>query len=148
MVVTSPLTRAVETATAIGAVTGVSPAVEPRLTELDYGEWDQRPLAELPAHVASWWRSDPEAAPPGGESLAALRARVAPCAAELVDRARDRTIIAVSHVSPIKAIVLWALDLPDLLAWRLRLDLASISRLASGPAGPSLVTFNETAHLR
>ena len=148
LLVTSPLTRAVETAAAIGQVTGVPAGVEPRLTELDYGEWDERPLADLPADVAAWWRADPTFAPPGGESLAAVRARVAPCAAELLDEARERTVIAVSHVSPIKAIILWALDLPDELAWRLRLDLASISRVAAGPAGPVVVTFNETAHWR
>ena len=147
VIVTSPLARAEETATRIGAATGVRPTVEPRLTEIDYGEWDQRRLADLPAAVTTRWRADPDFAPPGGESLTGVRARVAPCAADLVEQARDRTVIAVSHVSPIKAIVLWALDLDDVLAWRLRLDLASISRLAGGPSGLALVSFNETGHL-
>ena len=97
--------------------------------------------------MATRWRADPAFAPPGGESLTALRVRIAPCAADLAEQARDRTVIVVSHVSPIKAIVLWALDLDDILAWRLRLDLASISRLAGGPAGLALVSFNETGHL-
>jgi broad specificity phosphatase PhoE len=142
--VTSPLTRARQTAAAIGEATRTTPIVDPRLIELDYGEWDERPLAELPADVAARWRADPTFAPPGGESLAALRERLAPCATELLDQ--DQTVIAVSHVSPIKAIILCALGLPDELAWRLRLDLASISRLGPGPTGPVLVTFNETAH--
>lgn len=142
--VTSPLTRARQTAAAIGEATRTTPIVDPRLVELDYGEWDERPLAELPADVAARWRADPSFAPPGGESLVALRERVAPCAGELLDQ--DQTVIAVSHVSPIKAIILSALGLPDELAWRLRLDLASISRLGTGPTGPVLVTFNETAH--
>jgi broad specificity phosphatase PhoE len=142
--VTSPLTRARQTAAAIGEATRTTPIVDPRLIELDYGEWDERPLAELPADVTARWRADPTFAPPGGESLAGLRERVAPCAGELLDQ--DHTVIAVSHVSPIKAIILSALGLPDELAWRLRLDLASISRLGPGPTGPVLVTFNETAH--
>ncbi|HEV2993964.1 MAG TPA: histidine phosphatase family protein [Acidimicrobiia bacterium] len=142
--ITSPLTRAVQTATTIGDATGTTPVVEPRLTELDYGAWDERPLVELPADVAAQWRADPTFAPPGGESLVALRERVAPCTAELLDRAQDDTVIAVSHVSPIKATILVALGLPDELAWRLRLDLASISRLAAGPTGPVLVTYNQS----
>ena len=141
---TSPLTRAVQTAEAIGEATGTSPVVEPRLAELDYGDWDGRPLADLPADVAARWRADPTFAPPGGESLVELRDRVAPCAAELIDRAAEETVVAVSHVSPIKATILVALGLPDELAWRLRLDLASISRLIGGPNGPVLLTYNET----
>ena len=141
---TSPLTRAVQTAAAIAEATGASPTVEPRLTELDYGDWDEHPVADLPGDVAARWRADPTFAPPGGESLASLRERVAPCAAELLDLVRDETVIAVSHVSPIKATILVALGLPDELAWRLRLDLASITRLDAGPMGPVLVTYNET----
>jgi broad specificity phosphatase PhoE len=53
----------------------------------------------------------------------------------------------VSHVSPIKAIICWALDLDDSYAWRLRLDVASISRLVAGLNGPVLLSFNETGHL-
>ena len=143
---TSPLTRAIQTAAAIGEATRTTPVVDPRLTELDYGEWDERPLTELPAAVAARWRADATFAPPGGESLAQQRDRVGPCAAELLDDAADRTVIAVSHVSPIKAIILCALGLPDEFAWRLRLDLASVSRLAAGPAGPVLVTYNEVPH--
>jgi broad specificity phosphatase PhoE len=148
VIVASPLARAQETAVAIGRAAGATVEVDPRLTELDYGEWDERSIADVPAEVAARWRSDPTFAPPGGESLAELRARVAPCTAGLVERASDRTVIVVSHVSPIKAIVLVALDLADGVAWRLRLDVASISRVAAGPAGPVLVTFNETGHLR
>jgi broad specificity phosphatase PhoE len=148
LIVTSPLTRAQETAARIAAATGADVETDPRLTELDYGAWDQRPLTEIPADVATRWRADPTFAPPGGESLAELRARIAPCEVALRTRSRDGTAIVVSHVSPIKAMILVALDLADVFAWRLRLDVASISRLGPGPSGPVLVTFNETGHLR
>ena len=39
-----------------------------------------------------------------------------------MELATDGMIVAVSHVSPIKAIICWALDLDDSYAWRLRLD--------------------------
>jgi broad specificity phosphatase PhoE len=145
---TSPLLRARETAAEIATATGAPVEVEERLIELDYGEWDQRPITELPRDVASAWRADPTFTPPGGESLVDLRARVAPCAAAMLEHAGEGETVAVSHVSPIKAMVLWALDLDDRYAWRLRLDVASISRLARGPSGPTLVAFNDTGHLR
>jgi broad specificity phosphatase PhoE len=146
--VSSPLQRARATAERIGEACGVPVEIEERLIEIDYGEWDEHPLAELPADVAQRWRSDASYAPSGGESLREVGDRVAACMAELRARAAHGRIIAVSHVSPIKAAVIRSLDVDDLLAWRLRLDVASITRIAEGPAGPTLLTFNETAHLR
>ncbi len=147
-VVTSPLQRARATAEVIGASLGAPVEVDDRLVEIDYGEWDERPFAELPDDVAAAWRADPLFAAPGGESLAAVGTRVAGCVADLLARAAGARIVAVSHVSPIKAAVIRALGLDDdLLAWRLRLDVASITRIADGPAGPVLLSFNETAHL-
>jgi broad specificity phosphatase PhoE len=148
LVFVSPLQRARETAARIEDATGAPATVDDRLLELDYGEWDGRRVADIPADTTQRWRTDATFAPPGGESLAALHQRVAPFAVEALDTARDRTVIVVSHVSPIKALILCALGLDELFAWRLRLDVASISRLASGPLGPALTSFNETAHLR
>ena len=59
---------------------------------------------------------------------------------ELLARAGDALVIAVSHVSPIKAAVAWALGVGPEIAWRLRLDLASVTRI---DRGPSVVSFNE-----
>ena len=150
-VLVSPLQRTRETARLIGDATGAPVTVDARLVELDYGEWDERRVADLPLETVERWRSDPTFAPPGGESLADLRRRVAPVAAEAFEafeQADDRTVIVVSHVSPIKALILCALDLDDRYAWRLRLDVASICRLGPGPLGPTLTSFNETGHLR
>lgn len=148
-VVTSPLRRARETADLIAAALEVPVEVDDRLIEIDYGEWDGRPLVGLSADVATTWRADVTFAPPGGESLRDVGARVAGCLDDLRARAKDGRVIAVSHVSPIKAAVVRALGLDDdRVAWRLRLDVASITRVVDGPAGPVLLTFNETAHLR
>lgn len=142
-VVASPLRRTVETATAIATPFGLTVETEPRLVEVDYGEWDERPLAELPPEVWAQWRADPHFRPPGGETLAEVQERVGACATDLLERAGDGTVIAVSHVSPIKAAVVWALGGEVALAWRLRLDVASITRIVPGADGPVLVGFNE-----
>jgi broad specificity phosphatase PhoE len=151
-VVTSPLGRCRQTAAAIARLAASGgPAcpveVDERWIELDYGELDGVPFADLPAELWSAWRADIGWCPPGGESLAALGRRVRAGARELVGDARDRDVVVVSHVSPIKAAVAWALGVGDEITWRMWVGPASITRIGcSGPA-PSLRSFNELAHL-
>ena len=142
-VVTSPLVRAVETAEIVAVACGLDVTVDARLIEVDYGEYDGLPLAELPSDLVWKWRNDADFAPPGGESLASVGKRMGEYTSEVLDSLAEGPMVAVSHVSPIKAAVLWALGLPDLYSWRLRLDNASVTRLAPGPDGPVLLSFNE-----
>jgi probable phosphoglycerate mutase len=144
-VVTSPLRRARETAAAFGPPVPVE--VDERWTELDYGELEGRPHGEVPSETWRRWRDDRAFAPPGGESLAALGLRVREACDELGGKAGDGDVAVVSHVSPIKAAIAWTLGVDDSVSWRMFLDVASISRVAIGPYGPSLRTYNETHHL-
>ena len=90
-VVTSPLGRCRATADVIAGAVGVPVTVDERWIELDYGELDGVPFAELPAELWSAWRADIDWCPPGGESLAALGRRVRAGADALVeDEAGDR----------------------------------------------------------
>jgi broad specificity phosphatase PhoE len=121
--------------------------VDERWIELDYGELDGRPVGEVPPATWAAWRADAAWRPPGGESLADLGARVRAACDLLVDAAREHDVVVVSHVSPIKAAVAWALGVGDEAAWRMWVGPASITRIGvSGPV-PSLRTFNEVAHL-
>jgi broad specificity phosphatase PhoE len=142
-VVSSPLRRTVETAEAFG----LPVEIDDRWIEIDYGDFDGLPLTEVAAEVWAEWRSDPTFAPPNGESFEQLDRRVRDaCEARVVEATRD-DVVVVSHVSPIKAAVAWALDVPGAIAWRMHLDVASITRVAVGGPTPSLRTFNDTAHL-
>jgi broad specificity phosphatase PhoE len=136
-VLSSPLGRARATAAPLAAAAGRAVEVDDRLVEIDYGEWDGQPLADLTAEVVTRWRADADFAPPGGESLRMVGARVAGFCEE---RLGHEVVVAVSHVSPIKAAVTWALGVGEERAWRMRLDVASITRVAPGPV---LLAFNE-----
>ncbi len=138
-VLASPLRRARDTAAPIAAACDQGVEVDERLIEIDYGEWEGRPFGDLEPGVITRWRGDAGFAPPGGESLEVVADRVASFCDEWLD---DRVVVAVSHVSPIKAAVTWALRVTPELAWRMRLDVASITRIG---AGPVLLSFNETA---
>ncbi|HUP86685.1 MAG TPA: histidine phosphatase family protein [Acidimicrobiales bacterium] len=146
-VVTSPLLRARQTADAFGLDASVPVDVDERWIELDYGEWDGRPLQSLASAGWDAWRADPAYAPPGGESLVAVAARVRSACDDLAEEARESTIVVVSHVSPIKAAVAWALDVGPSTSWRMFLDVAAICRIAVGATGPSLTSYNSVAHL-
>ncbi len=143
-VVASPLARTVETATAFGR----DVELDDRWIELDYGTLDGRPLADVPAEVWQAWRSDPHFVPGGGESLAELGLRVRAACEELLDEARDRDVVVVSHVSPIKAALAWTLGAGDDASWHMFVRVASIARVGVDRWGPSLHSFNETPLVR
>jgi probable phosphoglycerate mutase len=142
-VITSPLLRAQETAEAIDGPV----RVDERFIELDYGEWDQQPLADVDPEAWGRWQSDMDFAPPGGESLLAVGERVRHALDEIAPEGRRRTVVIVTHVSPLKAAVAWALGVPDDISWRLFVTPASITRIDVSRGRPSLHGFNDTAHL-
>ena len=138
-VVASPLQRTVESAAAFDRAV----ELDERWIELDYGTFDGRPVAEIPAEVWRDWRADPHFVPAGGESLAMLGTRVRSACDELLDEARERDVVVVTHVSPIKAAIGWALGAGDDIGWHMFVRVASIARITIGPWGPSLQSFNE-----
>ena len=142
-VIASPLARAQETAAAFG----VAVETDDRWIELDYGDWDERPLRDIAAAEWAVWRADPSWEPPRGESLATLGVRVREACESLAAEAADRDVVVVSHVSPIKAAVAWALGVGDDIVWRMHLAPASITRIALRGGTPVLFSFNEVAHL-
>ena len=141
-IISSPLRRARETAAIIAGEAPVE--IDDRWIELDYGAFDGTPIGEVPAETWARWRSDPEFAPEGGETLRALGARVAVACDDLLDDASEGDVIVVTHVSPVKAAVAWALGVGDEIAWRTFVAPGSITRIGSRQGRPVLLSFNET----
>lgn len=143
-VVASPLRRAHDTAAAFG----LPVEVDERWIELDYGDWDGRPVADVPADVWAAWRRDLRFCPPGGECLADLGERVRAACDDLVAEAAERAVVVVTHVSPVKAAAAWALGVGDEATWRMFVAPASVTRIDIRDGGrPVLVSFDETGHL-
>jgi broad specificity phosphatase PhoE len=142
-VVTSPLRRARETAAAFG----VEAEVDEAWIELAYGEWEERPVRDVPAATWAQWRRDDHFAPPGGESLASLQRRVEAACVALAEEALERDVVVVTHVSPIKAAVAWALGVGPSTSWRMNVAQASVHRLRTGAPIPAVLVFNDTSHL-
>ena len=147
----SPLERTRRTAELLE--TGRPVVIEERCIELDYGELDGTPLVDVDPSLWERWLNDASFVPPGGESLEALGQRMAGLVEELFStpgelaRDRDADAVVVSHVSPIKAAVAWALGVDPLIAWRMQLATGSVTRIDLGRQGPQLVGFNQVAAL-
>ena len=137
----SPLRRAQQTA----AQFGLPVETDERWLELAYGIYEGVPHADVPSEIWNFWREDPNFVPDGGESLAALDERVRAACSDLSERARDEHVVVVSHVSPMKSAVAWALGVDLMIAWRTHLSHASVCRIEMRERGPVLLSFNETA---
>ena len=141
--ISSPLRRCRETAAAITA----DIEIDDRLIEIAYGELEGVPVSDVPAETWRAWRSDSGWAPPGGESHDQLATRVWSVLDEHAAEAADRDIVLVSHVSPIKAALAWALGVGIEVSWRSFVAQASILRIATAGPTPSLQSHNEVHHL-
>ncbi len=120
--------------------------VDDRWIELDYGPYDGSTPGSVPADVWARWRADPTDAPAGVEPLAALGARVRAACHELSPIAETGLVVVVTHVSPIKAALAWALGAGDEISWRLFVEDGSVSRIDVEASGPLVRWFNRVGH--
>ena len=152
-VLASPLARTRETAAAVAARLGLEVTVEDGLIETDFGAWEGLTFGEVrdrhPDDL-NRWLADPEAEPTGGgESFAATATRIAATRDKLVAAYAGRTVLLVTHVTPIKTLVRLALGAPPESLFRMELSAASLSAVAYYADGNASVRlFNDTSHLR
>jgi len=138
----SPLRRARQTAEPVGAALGVEVTPHDGLLETDFGDWDGLTFAEARARnpgVHGRWLGDDTVPAPGGESFADVGVRVAALRDELVATYAGRTVLLVSHVTPIKMLLRQALDSGPSILFRMHLDLASLSIAEFYPDGGASV---------
>ncbi|MGW6390079.1 bifunctional RNase H/acid phosphatase [Streptomyces sp. NPDC055103] len=152
-IVTSPLTRCRQTAAAVAARLGLDVRVERGLRETDFGAWEGLTFGEVRAKYPEdldAWLASPKAAPTGGgESFAAVARRVAATRDRLTADHAGRTVLLVTHVTPIKTLVRLALGAPPESLFRMELSAASISAVAYYADGNASVRLlNDTSHLR
>ncbi|PJM97190.1 bifunctional RNase H/acid phosphatase [Streptomyces sp. CB01373] len=152
-VVSSPLARTRETAGIVAARLGLGVTVEEGLRETDFGAWEGLTFGEVSERYPddlNAWLASPEAAPTGGgESFATTAVRIAATRDKLVAAHAGRTVLLVTHVTPIKTFVQLALGAPPESLFRMELSAASLSAVAYYADGNASVRlFNDTSHLR
>lgn len=147
----SDLRRAAQTADAIARVQGLVVHHHTGLRERHFGECQGSTWAELetsqPEVTALWRRRVPDFAPPGGESLLALRERVAAAFHELAARHPDEQIAVVAHGGVLDILYRLAtgLDLQAPRTWLIAN--AAINRVLWTPDSLTLVGWADVTHL-
>lgn len=133
-VVSSPSTRALETARAIAAAHRLGVEIDDRLRELDFGDIEGRTYeeisVELPELYRQWMERPTDTRFPGGEAYADLRERARSFVASLEIAHQPGTVAAVTHAGFVRCVVAEILDLPAERVFRLAVDPASITRVA------------------
>ncbi|QUX24707.1 MULTISPECIES: histidine phosphatase family protein [Nocardiopsis] len=150
-IVSSPLLRTRSTAEYAAEALGLPVEADDGFVETDFGAWEGMTFAEAREHdpvAVDRWVSDPRAAPPGGEAFASVSLRVGAARDALVERYRGRTVLVVTHVTPIKTLVQQALLAPVQALYRMHLDTASLTEVDVYADGPMVMrAFNDTSHL-
>jgi ribonuclease H / adenosylcobalamin/alpha-ribazole phosphatase len=150
-VVTSPLQRAYDTATAAAKALGLDVSVEEDLIETDFGAWEGLTFgeaAERDPELHRRWLRDTSVKPPDGESFDSVANRVRRAQRRIIAEHGGDTVLVVSHVTPIKTLLRIALDAGQGILYRLHLDLASLSIAEFYPDGVASVRLvNQTAYL-
>jgi broad specificity phosphatase PhoE len=150
-VITSPLQRAYDTATAAAKALGLDVSVEEDLIETDFGAWEGLTFgeaAERDPELHRRWLRDTSVEPPDGESFDSVANRVGRAQRRIIAEHGGDTVLVVSHVTPIKTLLRVALDAGQGILYRLHLDLASLSIAEFYPDGVASVRLvNQTAYL-
>jgi broad specificity phosphatase PhoE len=151
-VISSPLLRARQTASAVATALDLEPQMDDDWAEVGLGDWDGLSYAEI---AAGWpeqyrdWRRSTAVAPPNGESLDDVAQRVAGACDRLVRAHPGRTVVVLSHTAPIRIVLARALTAGPAALWRLRIDPTSVSGLRFwADGGCEVAGVNSTAHLR
>ncbi|MGW3011391.1 bifunctional RNase H/acid phosphatase [Streptomyces sp. NPDC001219] len=152
-VVSSPLRRCRETAGAVADRLGLEVRIEEGLRETDFGAWEGLTFAEVrerfPEDLDAWLGSARVAPTGGGESFATVARRVAVARDKLLARYAGKTVLLVTHVTPVKTLVRLALGAPPESLFRMELSAASLSAVAYFSDGNASVRLlNDTSHLR
>ncbi|MEV7279552.1 bifunctional RNase H/acid phosphatase [Streptomyces sp. NPDC093111] len=152
-IVSSPLTRCRQTAEAVAGRLGLDVRIENGLRETDFGAWEGMTFAEVRERykddLDAWLASTKAAPTGGGESFATVARRVAATRDRLTAAYAGRTVLMVTHVTPIKTLVRLALGAPPESLFRMELSAASISAVAYYADGNASVRLlNDTSHLR
>jgi broad specificity phosphatase PhoE len=142
-VLSSPALRCRLTADAVG----LTPALVPDLAECRFGAWEGRTFAEITARepgLVDGWLRDPDAAPHGGESLAAFAARVRAWLETLTPSREGRTVLAFTHAGVIKVALVAAMRAPVEAFWRIDVSPLSLTELHAHDGAWTLVRANWT----
>lgn len=151
-VYSSPLDRAVATATPLAAALGLDIEMEPSFIEMDIGEVEGVAFPEMEKRYPDFlrvWMSDEvaDARMPGGECLREVQERAWSTLGKVREHHPDDVVVVLSHNFVILTLLCKVLDLPLSRFRRLRQDLAAVSVVELTDERQTLLVLNDRSHL-
>ena len=148
----SPLSRARDTAEAIAQHHGLMVTDLPGIIDLNYGDWQGMPLAEVKVKSADLYRQW-ETAPhtvrfPGGETLEEVSKRAWAAVGEAVQRHPNQTVLLAAHRVVNKVLIARFIGLDNSHFWRIGQDTTAINRFRLVGDTWHFMLINDTCHLR
>lgn len=145
-IIASPAMRTLQTAGAIERVTGKPIQTDERLRERRFGAWEGLYFDEIetqyPREYSAWKQDQVNYTPHGGETIHDLVNRLNSVVSEIVSNNREKTVVVVTHVGPIRTCVTSAFEIPVHQYRQIRIDYASITRIDYGEAKNNLINLN------
>ena len=150
-VLTSPMTRCQQTARIVAEALGISVVVDRDLREMDFGLWEEMTFDEVQDRYRvdlERWKQSAMSPPTGSsETLAAVVDRMGTVAAGFASRYAGASVLAVTHITPVKALVAHALGAPPTALFHMELSSACFSRISYTGGDASVRLLNDTSHL-
>jgi broad specificity phosphatase PhoE len=147
---TSPLSRAVETAAIVSRAIGVEYRIDEAFNNIALGQWQGVEKAKIQRDYPDQWKrwtTEPEnLVIPGGETVEQVRKRSFRRLVEITRRDVS-TFAIVTHRSVIKALAASILDVSAPYFWKFYIDNAAFSVFGYGESGFTLLSWNNNYHL-
>ena len=151
-ILTSPMTRCQETAQILAAALGVPVSIDPDLREMDFGRWEGMTFDEVHERYPEdlqRWKQSASASPTGSsETFARVVDRMRTAAERFASRYAGASVVAVTHVTPMKALVADALGAPPSALFHMELSSACFSEITYAGGEACVRLLNDTSHLR
>ncbi len=148
---TSDFSRAIRTAGLALGERGITPAADPDLRELHYGEWEMERESEVrrqfPEQHKLMRDEDPSWRPPGGETVGEVRARTQAAFDRIVKAHTGKGVLVVSHGTAINCLLSAVLSMPETHVFRVDVQNCGLTELEVRGGRVYVVRLNETAHL-
>lgn len=134
-VISSPLKRCADFATQLGETHELELHIEPRLTEIDFGDWEgltsQQIMAVNPERLTQYWNDPNIVTPPNGEALANFKSRVTTAWNKLIIQhasTNKKHLLVVTHGGSLRMILSHVLNMPETALFNIDVPYACLSR--------------------
>jgi len=150
-VYSSPLKRALDTATRVARYQTVTVRIAEGLTDIDFGEWQSLPEQQVkrlyPTILDEWQNNPHKVRMPGGEDLEDVRRRAVEVVNSTISR-HQGSVLLVSHRVVLKVLICHLLGLDNSHFWNIKQDVCGITIFDYTDGRFVLTRHNDTSHLR